>query len=384
MELHKGRGGGVHSGHMGGSFKIGRAFGIDIKVHWTFFLLLAFFAYVGYRDSGDPLTALVTAAIIVALFFCVLLHEFGHSLIAQRLGIEVPDITLLPIGGLARLKTLPEKPWDEVKIALAGPLVNVVLAPIFFGLALLLGANLLNPANILEGAGSLGEVLVYLGYINVVLAVFNLIPAFPMDGGRILRGLLATRVGPVRATEISSGVGQFFAIAFFLIGLLTANFILLLIAVFIFFGASGETQMVRQREIMRGLNVSDVMGTKPRTETVTPYHNFGQVLDAVLHGYQEDFPVVDEDGGLLGMVTRKEILSAAHSPDRYTSVRDLMKTDVPTISPDADLFTDGYRILQESGLRALPVVENGELVGMLTIDDVGQASLLRDLRKQQY
>ncbi len=384
MELHKGRGGGVHSGYMGGSFRIGRAFGIDIKVHWTFFLLLAFFAYVGYRDSSDPLTALITAAIIVALFFCVLFHEFGHSLVAQRLGIEVPDITLLPIGGLARLKTLPDKPWDEVKIAIAGPLVNVVLAPIFFGLALLLGANLLNPANILEGAGSLGEVLVYLGYINVVLAVFNLIPAFPMDGGRVLRGLLATRFGPVRATDISSGVGQFFAIAFFLIGLLTANFILLLIAVFIFFGASGEAQMVRQREMMRGLNVSDVMGTKPRIETVTPYHNFGQVLDAVLHGYQEDFPVVDEDGRLAGIITRKEILSAAHSPDRYTSVRDLMKTDVPTISPDADLFTDGYRILQESGLRALPVVDNGELVGMLTIDDVGQASLLRDLRKQQY
>ena len=369
---------------MGGSFKIGRAFGIDIKVHWTFFLLLAFFAYVGYRDSGDPLTALVTAAIIVALFFCVLLHEFGHSLVAQRLGIEVPDITLLPIGGLARLKTLPDKPWDEVKIALAGPLVNVVLAPIFFGLAVVLGADLLNPANILEGAGSLGEVLVYLGYINVVLAVFNLIPAFPMDGGRVLRGVLATRFGPVRATEISSGVRQVFAVVFFLIGLVLGNFILLLIAVFIFFGASGETQIVRQREMMRGLAVSDVMGTKPRTETVTPYHNFGQVLDAVLHGYQEDFPVVDQDGRLVGIITRKEILSAAHSPDRYTSVRDLMKSDVPTISPDADLFADGYRILLESGLRALPVVENGEMVGMLTIDDVGQASLLRDLRKQQY
>jgi stage IV sporulation protein FB len=160
--------------------------------------------------------------------------------------------------------------------------------------------------------------------------------------------------------------------------------LLLLIAVFIFFGASGEAQMVRQRELMRGLSVADVMGTKPRTETVTPYHNFGQVLDSVLHGYQEDFPVVAEDGNLIGMVTRNEILAAAHSPDRYSSVRDLMKTEVPTISPDADLFADGYRILQESGLRAIPVTRDGELVGMLTMDDVGQASLLRDLRKQQF
>src|SRR5215210_4235022 len=139
---------------MGGSFRIGRAFGIDIKVHWTFFLLLAFFAFLGYRDSGDPLTALVTVGIIVALFFCVLLHEFGHSLVAQRLGIEVSDITLLPIGGLARLKSLPERPWDEVKIAVAGPLVNVVLAPLFFGIALLLGGSIMTPANILEGVQS--------------------------------------------------------------------------------------------------------------------------------------------------------------------------------------------------------------------------------------
>jgi CBS domain-containing protein len=233
------------------------------------------------------------------------------------------------------------------------------------------------------GPRSAGQLFVFLGWLNVVLAVFNLIPAFPMDGGRVLRGLLATRLGPVRATDVASAVGQFFALVFFIVGLFS-NIFLALRAVFIFFGATGEAQMVRQRELMRGLSVSDVMGTKRRTETVTPYHNFGQVLDSVIHGYQEDFPVVDEDGKLAGMITRSEILAAVHSPNRYASVRDLMKTDVPTISPDADLFKDGYRILQESGLRAIPVMEGGELVGMLTMDDVGQASLLRDLRKQQF
>jgi CBS domain-containing protein len=126
------------------------------------------------------------------------------------------------------------------------------------------------------------------------------------------------------------------------------------------------------------------MGSRRRTETVSPYHTFGQVLDMVIHGYQEDFPVVDESGSLVGMITRNEILAAAHSPDRYASVRDVMKTEFPTISPDADLFTDGARILQESGLRALPVVKAGDLVGMLTMDDIGQAALLRDLRKQQF
>jgi Zn-dependent protease/CBS domain-containing protein len=365
---------------MGGSFKIGRAFGIDVKVHWTFLLLLAFFAFAGYQRTGSLVNALITTVIIVALFLCVLLHEYGHSLVAQRLGIEIQDITLLPIGGLARLKSLPEKPWDEVKIALAGPLVNVVLAPIFFGVALLLGGGLAPPVNIIEGVQSVGQVFSYLGFINVALVVFNLIPAFPMDGGRVLRGLLATRLGAVRATDISSAVGQFFAVAFFLIGLLSSNFLLALVAVFIFFGANGEAQMVRQRELMRGLAVSDVMGTRPRLETVTPYHTFGQVLDSVIHGYQEDFPVVDEEGNLVGMITRNEIMAAVHSPSRYATVRDVMKTEFPTISPDADLFTDGARILQESGLRALPVVKAGDLVGMLTMDDIGQAALLRDLR----
>src|SRR5918997_818827 len=368
---------------MGGSIKVGRAFGIDVKVHWTFLLLLAFFGFTAYQNSGSLPSALVTVGIVLALFVCVLLHEYGHSLVAQRLGIEIADITLLPIGGLARLKSLPEKPWDEVKIAIAGPLVNVVLAPIFFGIAILLGGGITMPPNILEGVQSAAQVFVYLGFINIALVVFNLIPAFPMDGGRVLRGLLATRLGPVRATDISSAVGQFFAAAFFLTGLLTGNLLLALIAVFIFFGAGGEAQMVRQREQMRGLLVSDVMGSRRRTETVTPYHTFGQVLDMVIHGYQEDFPVVDEEGNLVGMITRNEIMTAAHSPERYASVRDVMKTEFPTISPDADLFTDGARILQESGLRALPVVRaGGDLVGMLTMDDIGQAALLRDLRKE--
>jgi Zn-dependent protease/CBS domain-containing protein len=367
---------------MGGSFRIGRFSGIDVRVHWTFFLLLAFFAFVGYQTSDSLVGALTATVTIVALFFCVLLHEFGHSLVAQRLGLEIHSITLLPIGGVSNLESLPEKPSDEVKITLAGPLVNVVLAPIFFGVGLLFGAVPRMPADVFTGMGSVGEFFFYLGYLNVVLAVFNLIPAFPLDGGRILRALLATRLGAVRATDISSAVGQLFAVAFFFIGLLGGNFLLALVAVFIYFGATGEAQMVRQHEKTRGLTVSDVMGTKPRTETVTPSHTFGQVLDSVIHGYQEDFPVLDESGNLVGMITREEIMAAAHSPERYQSVRDLMKTNVPTISSQADLFEEGLRILQQSGLRALPVTENGELVGMLTIEDIGHASLLGPLPRK--
>src|ERR671913_925180 len=302
---------------MGGSFTIGRFSGIDVRVHWTFFLLLAFFAFSGYQASGSLLGALTATLTIVALFICVLLHEFGHSLVAQRLGLEIHSITLLPLGGVSNLESLPEKPSDEVKITLAGPLVNVVLVPIFFGVGLLFGAVPRMPSALFMGIGSVGQFFFYLGFLNVVLAVFNLLPAFPLDGGRILRALLATRLGAVRATDISSSVGQLFAGAFFLLGLLSCNFLLALIAVFIYFGARGESQMVRERELTSGLLVSDVMGTKPRTETVTPSHAFGQVLDLVLHGYQEDFPVVGESGKLVGMITRDEIMLAASSPERY-------------------------------------------------------------------
>jgi stage IV sporulation protein FB len=367
---------------MGGAFKIGRFSGIDVKVHWTFFLLLAFFAFIGYEASGSLVGALTATVTILALFFCVLLHEFGHSLVAQRLGIGIHSITLLPLGGISNFESLPEKPADEVKTTIAGPLVNVVLAPIFFGVGLLFGAVPRVPADPFMDIGSVGQFFFYLGYLNVVLAVFNLLPAFPLDGGRILRALLATRLGAIRATDISSVVGKIFAAVFFLIGLISGNLLLAFVAAFIYIGANGEAQMVRQQGLTRGLTVSDVMGTKPRTETVTPYHTFGQVLDSVIHGYQEDFPVVDESGNLVGMLTRDEIMIAARSPERYSSVRDLMKTNVPTISSKADLFEDGLRILQQSGLRALPVTENGELVGMLTIEDVGHAGLLGPLPKK--
>ncbi len=369
---------------MGNSFRIGRAFNIDVKVHWTFLLILAFFGYVGYAAAQSLSGTIVAIGVVLGLFTCVLLHEFGHSIVAQRLGIGVTDITLLPIGGVARMKAMPENPINEVKIAIAGPLVNVVLAPIFLFIASLLGTdplNLTNFSNPLLGGSSVGEIFLYIGYLNVFLVLFNLLPAFPMDGGRVLRGLLATRFGQVRATDVASRVGQVFAVGFFFVGLFTNPF-LAIIAVFIFFGATGEAQMVRQRETMRGVSVKDVMGTKRRTETITPYHNFGQVMDAVIHGYQEDFPVVEEDGRVVGILTRREIMSAAHSPDKFSTVRDLMRTEFPTVSPEADLFKDGNRILQESGLRAIPVMENGDLVGMLTTDDIGQASLLRDLRQQ--
>src|SRR3712207_2273334 len=158
---------------MGGAFKIVRFSGIDVRVHWTFLLLLAFFAFIGYGASGSPGGALTATGTIVALFVCVLLHEFGHSLVAQRLGIKIHSITLLPIGGVSNLESLPEKPTDEVKISIAGPLVSVVLALLFFGVGLLFGAVPRVPTELFTGFGSGGQFFFYLGYLNIILAVLD-------------------------------------------------------------------------------------------------------------------------------------------------------------------------------------------------------------------
>ncbi|TCJ15851.1 site-2 protease family protein [Rubrobacter taiwanensis] len=371
---------------MGRSFSLGRYLGIEVKVHWTFFLLLAFFGVLGLTQTGSPAGALALAGLIVLLFVFVVLHEYGHALVARGLGYEVEDIVLLPMGGMARLKTFPEKALDELKIAIAGPPVNVALAALFYGAAYLFyGISPLavpHPAALVEEAA--GYFLSYLGLVNVILAVFNLLPAFPMDGGRVLRAFLSTRMDRVRATEIAAAVGQAFAILFFVIGLLTFNLILTLVAVFIFLAAAGEAQAMRQRELMRGLIVADVMRRGSRTETLAPEHPFERVLEALIHGHQEDFPVLDERGRLVGMLYRNDIFDAARSREHAPRVGELMRRRFPTISPQADLFEEAHRLLQENDFRTLPVCDGEELVGLLSMEDLGQASLLRRLPVRGY
>lgn len=368
---------------MGSSFELGRYFGTDLKVHWTFLLLLAFFGALGFARTGSLLGTILMAGLILLLFTFVVLHEYGHALVASRLGYEVEDIILLPLGGMARLKTFPDKAMDELKIAIAGPPVNLVLAALFYGAAYVgYGVSPFAVPEPRAVEGSAGYFLSYLGLVNLILAVFNLLPAFPMDGGRVLRAFLATRMDHVRATDLAATIGQAFAVFFFVFGLLSLSVILTLVAVFIFLAAGDEARAMRQREMIRGLTVADVMRKRSRTETLTPDHTFGQVLDAVLHGYQEDFPVLDEHDGLVGMLHRDDIYNAARFRDRDTQVRDLMKTGFPVISPRADLLQDGYRLLQENDFKTLPVCDEGELVGLLGVEDIGRASLLRRLPMQ--
>src|SRR5213080_1855499 len=280
------------------SWKLGTVAGIGLYVHATFLLLLAWVG-VTYWLAGGSAAALDGIAFILALFACVVLHELGHALTARRYGIRTRDITLLPIGGVSRLERIPDDPRQEVWVSLAGPAVNVVIAAALY--AWLLLSQTWRPLSALTMAG--GPFLERLLLVNVSLAVFNLLPAFPMDGGRVLRALLAMRMDYVRATQVAAQVGQAMALVFGLLGLFTNPFL-------VWIGAAQEASMVQMRTALSGIPVSRAMLTD--FHTLAPEDPAKRVLELILAGSQQDFPVVDggQGGRLAGVLLRSDVLKA--------------------------------------------------------------------------
>src|ERR1043166_2008300 len=267
---------------MGWSLPIFRIAGIQLRIHVTFLLLIAWLAF-GYYSEGGSAAALGRVIFILLLFVCVVLHEFGHAFAAKGFGINTPDITLLPIGGVARLERMPEEPKQELLIAIAGPLVNVVIA---LGLFVAGGSTSLFQQETVERGSLISQLLM----INILLVLFNLLPAFPMDCGRILRALLAKRLSYARATQIAATVGQGFAFVFGFIGLF-GNPFLIFIALFVYIGASQEAALAQMKDVSRRFPVSSAMVREFRTlpETATLH----EAVDALLATSQHDFPVVD-------------------------------------------------------------------------------------------
>src|SRR5262245_21199286 len=238
------------------SLRVGRLFGIPLYVHFTFFLFLIWVGAESWRMGQGSGGALVEVLFMCALFGCVVLHELGHALTARRYGIKTRDITLLPIGGVARLERMPEDPKQELLVALAGPAVNVVLAGILFAVLLALGWAVGSAEQLVAQLSTFGgNLLAQLFAANVFLAVFNLLPAFPMDGGRVLRAILAMRMDYVVATRLAAAVGQWMAVLFGLVGVLVGNLLLLVIAFFVWAGAAAEAGMVQFKAGLAGVPV---------------------------------------------------------------------------------------------------------------------------------
>ena len=337
--------------------------GIGIYVHITFLLLLLWGGWSGFSEQHRWQDALVSIGFILTLFVIVVLHELGHALTARRFGIATRDITLLPIGGVARLERMPDDPRQELAVALAGPAVNVALA-ILFGAILALG-NRIVPIELTPR--SAWSFLANLLWVNVALAIFNLLPAFPMDGGRVLRALLAIRMNYVRATQIAAICGQAMAFLFGLVGLFTNPF-LVLIAVFVWMGASAEATLVEIKSALGGIPVSQVMITDYRT--LEPEDTLARAAQFLLAGYQQDFPVLSE-GKVVGMLTRAALVNGLTRLDHNMPVADAMEKDFPTAHP-GEMAEAAFMRLQTSKWRSMPVLRGDALLGIATAENVGE------------
>ena len=351
------------------SIRVGKLLGIDVYLHFTFLLLLAFLAYVYWRATQEIGAALAGVGFFVALFGCVLLHELGHALMARHYGIGTHDITLLPIGGVARLEKMPEKPMQEFWVALAGPAVNVVIAAVLLGWLWLTG-SLMSAEDL---SVTSGPVLGRLVVVNVFLVAFNLLPAFPMDGGRVLRALLAARLGRRRATAIAANIGQVMAILFGLIGFLYNPF-LIFIAIFVYLGAQAEASMVEMQSALDGWRVRDAMMTRFRT--LSAQDPLVRAVEELLAGSQQDFPVV-EHGQPAGILRRNDLVKALSEGRQDAAVGGVMCRNCETVEAGAALkgVVDSMQARQ---CATVPVTQDGRMVGLLTLENITEMLMVND------
>ncbi len=350
------------------SWRIGKFLGIDVYMHVTFLLLIGWIV-LSYYLQGSTLAATAEGVLfILALFACVVLHEYGHALTARRYGIKTRDITLLPIGGLARLEKMPDQPAQELWVALAGPAVNVLIAAVLFA-ALTITSSVVPLSGLSMGQGSFVEQLMV---VNVFLVLFNMIPAFPMDGGRVVRALLAMRMEYTRATQVAASLGQTIAILFGFIGLFTNPF-LLFIAFFVWIGAHQEASMTQMKTSLAGIPVSRAMLTE--FHTLTPETTLSQVIELILSGSQQDFPVVS-NGQVVGVLTRGDLVKELHQRGQGALVADVMHRDFEMID-SYEMLEVALARLQKSNYRIVPVVRAGQLVGLLTAENVGEFLMIQ-------
>ena len=347
----------------GWSWKLGRVAGVDVSMHATFLVLLAWVGISHYLERRRWSDAGAGIAFIVVLFGIVVLHELGHALTARRYGIRTRGITLLPIGGVAQLERMPDDPKQELLVAFAGPAVNVALAVLLFALV----PFTMSPAALAEVPHTGAAFLAKLAWVNVALATFNLIPAFPMDGGRVLRALLAMRMDYVRATKVAAEVGRGLAVMLGLLGLF-GNPVLVVIALFVWMGATAEAGMVELKSALAGIPVHRVMIT--RFETLAPTDTLQLATDHVLAGFQHDFPVL-QDGRVVGVLTRADLVKGVTDKGGDALVGASMTPRFETAAP-SEMVEAVLQRLQASPCPAAPVLEGDKLVGVLTLDNIGQ------------
>lgn len=349
------------------SLKLGTYAGIGVYLHWTFALLIGwiFLSHLGAGNSVGQ--ALAGVGFVLALFACVVLHEFGHALTAKRYGVKTRDITLLPIGGVARLERIPENPMQEFWVAVAGPAVNVVIAAILFAVLMVLN----QASDVFRVKWFHSQFLAQLMLVNLYIVGFNLLPAFPMDGGRVLRALLATKMGRRRATAIAANIGQAMAILFGIVGFFYNPF-LIFIGIFVFLGAQAEAAHVEAQSALKGLLVRDAMMSRFRT--LSAEDSLAKAVEELLAGSQQDFPVV-ENGRVSGILRRNDLVRALAEGRGEASVGDAMCRDCPTVKATDDLAPTIESMRQRQCATA-PVMTDGQITGLLTLENISEVLMV--------
>ncbi|NRD24623.1 site-2 protease family protein [Winogradskyella litoriviva] len=356
---------------MKANFSIGRVSGIKIIVHWTFFFLIAWVVIEELRQGGNLESTLFNVTFILAVFACVVLHELGHALMAKHFGIKTEKITLLPIGGMASLEKLPESPKQEFLVVIAGPMVNVVIAILLYFIVPVKAYIQLNFTETFEALMrfDVQSFLFFLFVVNVGLVIFNLIPAFPMDGGRMLRALLAMKIGRVKATDIASRIGLMFAVVFLLVGLLYNPF-LVFIALFIFLGAFGENRFVKHLSLLDGHSVEEAMLLN--ITTFKPQDSLDLVVNKIISGTETNFVVV-EDNTVKGILHHKTIID---NSNKSILVETLMDTNFKTVKSSDNLKTV-YQLIYNNKQEFFPVIDNGKLVGAIDSTNLNEYIMLQ-------
>jgi len=359
---------------MNNAIKLFNIRGIDVKMHITFPLILLWGAlsFGVFRDGGWE-GAIYGVVVISLVFAIVVLHEMGHSFAALHYNVPVSQIVLLPIGGIAQLEEIPEEPRKELVIAIAGPLVNLILAIILVIIAPLAGQSII-PANLLRFTAELGKltfpsIFSYIFTTNLFIGLFNLIPAFPMDGGRILRALLATRMPHGKATTAAVIIGQILSWGFGLAGFLTGNFFLIILAFFIYTGAGQEGKLVHIKNVLGDLRVDNAYSRGVRSINLN--EPLETALNYTLNSFQSSYPICDE-GKLAGMLPYATLVSSLEKQDLQTPIREVMVTNIKPVSPQESLIDVQLRMTSER-INTLPVVDNDVFQGMITSQDLNEA-----------
>ncbi len=369
---------------MKGALRIGRLSGIGVYIHWTFTFIMLYIAYQVMSEGGDTWAIVRGEIFMLLLFLCVVLHEMGHALAARKYGVNTLHIVLYPIGGVASLERIPEKPFEEFVVAIAGPMVNVGIA-LGLGMYIYLFGSFSaiseDATTIVTMLDTFDKFILSLMVTNVFLVIFNAIPAFPMDGGRVLRALLAMKIGRVKATKIASIIGQVFAILFVAYGFLSTPFqpFIIVIGLFVYIAAMGENRMVYNESTLSGFKVQDAMRTQ--FATVKGDSTLSEAVKMLLASAEDDFVVVEENKPI-GVLFRKNLMEAIKA-ENATIVSEIAVRQIPLLRPQQDIQTV-FQLMQQKRLYMLPVVDESEqLIGVLDRRNLSDFIAVQDVTKNR-